>query len=1088
MTIPLTNSKLLVTEDWKKIYQSYQNAEFQSYDFDTLRRILISYLQENYPEDFNDFIESSEYIALIELIAYLGQNLSFRIDLNARENFLETAQRRDSILRLAQLVSYIPKRNTPANGLLKISAISTTENVFDQTGVNLSGSTIVWNDPTNINWYSQFLNILNSAMPKGMISGAPNDSATINGIQTEQYVINSTNADVPIYSFNQNINGTNTVFEIVSATFLDKSFVYEEEPKPGNSFKIIYQNDNQGAGSADSGFFVLFKQGMLGVSSFEILNPVPNEIIGINVDNINNTDVWLWKLGSLGEYSTLWKSVPAVSGNNIVYNSLNKNDKNIFSVTTRDRDQIDLNFSDGIFGNLPTGQFQLFYRQSNGLQYAITPDQMSGISVTIPYVDKSGVNQNLDLILNLEYTVTNGAAAESNAIIQRNAPQTYYTQNRMITAEDYNIAPLTYTSNVLKIKSVNRVSSGISKYFELSDVSGKYSKINIFCDDGIIAKRTTGATYKFSFYNQTGIWTAIKNYLLPKVIASPELFSFYLDNFRKTKSILIDSDSKITWTLVNDTTGQSRGYFQAPVYNNDTDEYYSRPVSVGQIPATNNNPLYYVSVGSMIKFQAPRDFLGRQQYFLPDGTLTPTQGFDTDDYFWTNVQQIIGTGDNNGIGPLIDGTGPIILTNAIPNGCLVVEVVPTFSTSLSYDFQSNIVDLCLSSQSFGLRYDSTIRTWQIIFSGNLNKNLDLSDNGLLTMFDNEGDNSNANRDTSWLILFDLTDEKTYTVTSKCTEYIFKSENQTGFHSDMSETNFDYTTNTVVKDTISILSINSQPESTKPLNKDYYWQISKSIVQADGYIDPSIVLLGLYSSGVPGKLVRLTINPDSFSNIAGTSPDLVSIDGINYLGRANLKFQYEHNPSDNIRVDPAKSNIIDIYMLTANYDAQFRNWIITGVGPMPLPPTTQSLETNYSLDLESIKAISDQIIFQPAAYKILFGNSADPKLQCTFKAVKSNTSTLSDNAIKSRILTGINQFFALDNWDFGKYFYFSELSTYIMNLLTPDITNFLLVPVSDNFGNLYEIACQSNEIFISGATTENIQIINAATASQLKIGK
>jgi hypothetical protein len=175
------------------------------------------------------------------------------------------------------------------------------------------------------------------------------------------------------------------------------------------------------------------------------------------------------------------------------------------------------------------------------------------------------------------------------------------------------------------------------------------------------------------------------------------------------------------------------------------------------------------------------------------------------------------------------------------------------------------------------------------------------------------------------------------------------------------------------------------------------------------------------------------------------------------------------------------------MLTANYNYEFRNWLLTGAVTKPIPPTTQSLENNYSADLEPIKAISDQIVFQPAAYKILFGNYADPSLQATFKAVKNPSSTASDNAIKSRILAGINQFFALENWDFGQYFYFSELSTYIMNTLTPDITNFLLVPVSTNFGNLYEIACQSNEIFISGATAENIQIIAAATSAQLNIG-
>jgi hypothetical protein len=1084
MPIPATNSKLLVTEDWKKIYQSYQNAEFQSYDFDTLRRILISYLQENFPEDFNDFIESSEYIALVDLIAYLGQNLSFRIDLNARENFLETAQRRDSVLRLAQLVSYVPKRNVPANGLLKVTAISTTENVYDSSGNNITNNTIVWNDSTNINWYSQFSSIINSAMPDSMVFGSPNDSATINGILSEQYLINSSNIDVPIYSFSQNINGSNTIFEIVSSTFSGQDFIYEDTPKPGNSFKMIYQNDNQGSSSANTGFFVLFKQGTLGISGFSLVNPVPNEIIGINVNNINNTDVWLWQLDASNNYSSLWKKVPAISGNNIIYNNLNIKDRNVYSISTRDQDQIDLNFSDGVFGNLPNGQFQLFYRQSNGLTYSITQEQMSGISVTIPYVDKSGVNQNLTLVLSLEYNVSNSAPTESNAVIRRNAPQTFYTQNRMITAEDYNIAPLTYTTNVLKVKSINRISSGVSKYFDLSDVSGKYSKTNIFCDDGIIAKNTTSTSFTFSFYDQTKIWSTIKNYLLP-IMAKSELTSFYLDVYRKFKPITGPATNAI-WHLVNNAAGQSRGYFSIPPDPS--------PKSTNQGTPSSTNPLYYVSAGAMLKLKAPiNSILQTPQYFLPDGTLTTSPDLNTTEYFWTNVQQVIGTGDNNGLGPLSDGTGPIILTNLVPDGCSVIEIVPSFVNSLDYNFQSDIVNLCLNYQTFGLRFDSTFRVWKIIFNGNINTTIDFSDNGLSSMFDTEGDNSNANKDLSWMILFDLTGPKTYTITSKLTQYIFQSANQTGFYTGSSDVNFDYTTNTVIKDKISILSINSKPQlNSLPLNSDYVWQITGSIIQNDGYIDPSVVLLGFYTGIMPDSLMAATINPESFTNIVGTSADInttISIgDNIyTYPGRSGLKFHYEHNPSENIRVDPAKSNIIDIYMLTADYDAKFRNWLSTGMGTVPLPPTTQALENNYSADLDPIKAISDQIVYQPASYKILFGKYADPKYQATFKVVKSDTSTLSDNAVRSQILDGINQFFALDNWDFGQYFHFSELSTYIMNLLTPNITNFLLVPLSSGFGNLYEIACQSNEIFISGATAENIQVIPAATTSQLKIG-
>ena len=157
-----------------------------------------------------------------------------------------------------------------------------------------------------------------------------------------------------------------------------------------------------------------------------------------------------------------------------------------------------------------------------------------------------------------------------------------------------------------------------------------------------------------------------------------------------------------------------------------------------------------------------------------------------------------------------------------------------------------------------------------------------------------------------------------------------------------------------------------------------------------------------------------------------------------------------------------------------------------MGTKPSLATSASLESNYSSQLELVKSISDQIVYQPVNYRVLFGSTADLSLQATFKAVQSLTSTASANSLTARILDAINAFFSLENWDFGQSFYFSELSTYVMNLLTPDITNFLIIPSSSDsgFGSLYEVACQSNEIFISGAQASNIQIISAITASQL----
>jgi hypothetical protein len=183
MSITTRQTNLLVNQDWTTVYQTFKQADFQSYDFETLRKTMIDYLRTYYPEDYNDFTESSEFIALIDLIAFLGQSLSFRADMNARENFFDTAERRDSILKLARLISYNPKRNVSASGYLKFDSISTTENVFDSNGLNLSNLQINWNDAANSDWQEQFTTVLNAALISNQAIGKPGNSNTIAGIQ-----------------------------------------------------------------------------------------------------------------------------------------------------------------------------------------------------------------------------------------------------------------------------------------------------------------------------------------------------------------------------------------------------------------------------------------------------------------------------------------------------------------------------------------------------------------------------------------------------------------------------------------------------------------------------------------------------------------------------------------------------------------------------------------------------------------------------------------------------------------------------------------------------------------------------------------
>jgi hypothetical protein len=126
------------------------------------------------------------------------------------------------------------------------------------------------------------------------------------------------------------------------------------------------------------------------------------------------------------------------------------------------------------------------------------------------------------------------------------------------------------------------------------------------------------------------------------------------------------------------------------------------------------------------------------------------------------------------------------------------------------------------------------------------------------------------------------------------------------------------------------------------------------------------------------------------------------------------------------------------------------------------------------------------VFHPASYKVLFGNQASPNLQATFKAVRNSTRPNSDNDLITRILASINEYFSLDNWEFGQSFNFTELATFVLNQMTPDIVNFIIVPKNPDlpFGSLFEIACQSNEILISGTSASDIEIIDSVTAAEI----
>jgi hypothetical protein len=57
----------------------------------------------------------------------------------------------------------------------------------------------------------------------------------------------------------------------------------------------------------------------------------------------------------------------------------------------------------------------------------------------------------------------------------------------------------------------------------------------------------------------------------------------------------------------------------------------------------------------------------------------------------------------------------------------------------------------------------------------------------------------------------------------------------------------------------------------------------------------------------------------------------------------------------------------------------------------------------------------------------------------------------------------------------------------MKELSPDLSSIVIVPkqVSKSFGSLFEVRCSNDEIFVSGATVDDIEIISSITADRLR---
>jgi len=96
---------------------NYINKDFTEY-----RSQLINYSQTYFPTTYTDFSETSPGMMFIEQAAYVGDVLSFYLDNQIQENYVQYARQNDNLFQLSYMYGYKPK----------VTSLSTTEVDFFQ--------------------------------------------------------------------------------------------------------------------------------------------------------------------------------------------------------------------------------------------------------------------------------------------------------------------------------------------------------------------------------------------------------------------------------------------------------------------------------------------------------------------------------------------------------------------------------------------------------------------------------------------------------------------------------------------------------------------------------------------------------------------------------------------------------------------------------------------------------------------------------------------------------------------------------------------------------------------------------------------
>jgi hypothetical protein len=428
------------------------SINYTSRDYLTIKAGLVSHVQSYYPNDWSDFLESNLGIALLELIAWVGDNLSFYLDRTANEAFLRTAQQRRSVVDLVRLIGYAPR--TAAAASVPVAA---TLQVAQAAPTTIPAYTLV-TDADGV----EFEFLANISVPAGLLTTQNQpvtDEVLVVATGTDNsYVLETANPNLTVGSATLKFTISSDPYEVLvrndgtillpfsGAGTLDYStgelvlvFAVGSVPDAATNVTLTYQWTQQITAYQGRTFIEYFSSD--GTSSLEFTLSRFPALVPPLVDETppspdpSRFEVWIGSPGAPfgAAAGAQWTRVDAIV--------LSDPTDEAYEVIIED-DRIKVRFGDDSAGRIPpvgANNIGVIYRAGGGLKGNIS----TGFLDT--NVTGSSGSSAVTVGLRNYQAGTGGSERETLDEIRVNAPRTLKTNDTATTEEDYDTLSTTFS-------------------------------------------------------------------------------------------------------------------------------------------------------------------------------------------------------------------------------------------------------------------------------------------------------------------------------------------------------------------------------------------------------------------------------------------------------------------------------------------------------------------------------------------------------------------------------------------------------------------------------------------------------------------